>query len=218
MKIFVQNKSTVLTQFEVANALPAFKRYLSYVSSRWGAWGGASLVLETPPTQDEWQIVILDNSDQAGALGYHTYTPSGKPISYVFAETDKKYGYSWTVTLTHELAESIADPWISAAMQTSNTRFYAVENGDPVEADNLGFNITITGYPPVLCSDFVLPGWFIPGHPGPYDWRKHCTAPLQVLPGGYAQWYESGSWHQVNAEGAEMALEDSARFRDRGKS
>jgi len=215
VKIYVSNLSTALPQAEFIAAFPALKRYLSYVASRWGAWGGASLVLGPPATQDEWQIVILDNSDQAGALGYHDYTPGGKPISKVFAKTDKQYGYSWSVTLTHELSEMIADPYISACMQTSNTRLYAVEVGDPVEADDLGFNITMTGYPPVLCSDFALPGWFIPGHPGPYDYKGHCTAPLQVLPGGYAQWYDGSGWHQVGPNGEKMKLENSARFRPR---
>ncbi len=217
MKIYLSNKSTVLTDAEVAAAFPAFKRYLSYVASKWGAWGGASLVLGNPPTQDEWQITILDNSDQAGALGYHDYTPTGKPISKVFAKTDLDFGYSWTVTLTHELSEMIADPWISATMMVSNTREYALEVGDPVESDSLGFNITITGYPSILCSDFALPGWFIPGHPGPYDYKGHCTSPLQVLPGGYAQYTDSGTWHQVNAEGIVGPVDVSdARFRPRG--
>lgn len=216
MKIYCSNLSTALPQPEFVAAFPALKRYLGYVASRWGAWGGASLVQGPPATADEWQIIILDNSDQAGALGYHDFTPTGKPIGKVFAATDLQYGYSWSVTLTHELAEMIADPYISACMQTSNTRLYAVEVGDPVEADALGFNITISGYPPVLCSDFALPGWFIPGHPGPYDWKGHCSKPLEVLTGGYSQYLDAGSWHQVNAQGAEMALDvHEARFRDR---
>lgn len=218
MKIYLSNQSTVLSDAEVAAAYPAFKRYLSYVAGKWGAWGGASLILGAPPTVDEWQIVVLDDSDQAGALGYHDYTPTGKPISKIFAKTDLKYGYSWTVTLTHELSEMIADPFISACMMTSNTREYAVEVGDPVEADALGFNITISGYAPVLCSDFALPGWFIPGHPPPYDYKNHCSTWLQVLPGGYAQYTDSGSWHQVNAEGTLSPVDaHDVRFRNRVK-
>ena len=85
MKIYCQNLSTALPQTEFTGAFPALKRYLSYVSGKWGAWGGASLIHGPPPTAEEWQIVVLDNSDQAGALGYHDYTPSGKPVAKVFA-------------------------------------------------------------------------------------------------------------------------------------
>ena len=215
LKIYVSNKSTVLPDSEVQSALPAFQRQCWHVKSWWGAF--ATLVFTDSPPAESWQIVVLDDSDQAGALGYHDFTPGGRPISKIFANTDKKYGYNWTVTFSHELCEMLCDPWISAAYQTDNDKFYALEVGDPVEADEFGYAIKITGYPSITVSDFAIPNWFIPGAPGPYDYRKHCTQPLQVLVGGYAQYYSGGGWHQVNAQGAEMALEDSARFRDRSK-
>jgi len=43
-------------------------------------------------TESHWWVVVLDNSDQAGALGYHDLTSAGLPISKVFAGTDKQYG------------------------------------------------------------------------------------------------------------------------------
>jgi len=49
--------------------------------------------------------VILDDSDQAGALGYHDLTSDGLPIGKVFAASDLKAGTSWTVTASHELLE-----------------------------------------------------------------------------------------------------------------
>lgn len=196
--------------------MPAFKRYLAYVAAAWGAWGGAKLIQGPPPTPNEWLITLLDDSDQAGALGYHDFTPQGKPIGKVFAKTDLQYGYSIPVTLTHELAEMIADPYISRCEQTGARQAYATELGDPVERDEYGFKITTIGKPSVLCSDFVLPAWFIPGAPGPYDHAGHITSPLQVLPGGYAQFIDVGGWHQVGSQGEEMPIDPhDMRFRDR---
>ena len=41
------------------------------------------------PPGGVWWLVILDNSDQAGALGYHDLTPDSLPLGKVFASTDQ---------------------------------------------------------------------------------------------------------------------------------
>ena len=56
---------------------------------------------------------MTDNPDQAGALGYHEITSQGTPLGKVFAKLDLQSGASWTVTLSHELLEMLADPWIN---------------------------------------------------------------------------------------------------------
>lgn len=203
MHIYCVNHSTVLPDNEIEACIPAFNTYINHVKKYWPC--PASLTFVTPdnaPT-DAWLIIVADDSDQAGALGYHDYTPSGKPVSYVFAKTDQQYGYSWTVTFTHELAEMMADPYISTAIQVSNDSFYAQEIGDPVEDDSFGYTIRAANTSiDVLVSDFVTPAWFIPGHPGPvYDHAKHCTAPLQLLKGGYMSVFKSGKgWTQIYAQ------------------
>lgn len=218
MNTYIANESTVLSDAEVQGCIPAFSTYTTHVRAYWPRPCTLKFVPKTAIPSDGWQIIILDDSDQQGALGYHDYTPGGKPISYVFAKTDKDNGYSWTVTLTHELAEMMADPYIATALQVTNTTFYAQEVGDPVEADKLGYTIRHSGYPDVLVSDFVTPGWFIPGHPGPvYDHAKHVTKPLQILPEGYMSIFVSGQgWKQVNHEGAKVALDaKDPRYRGR---
>jgi hypothetical protein len=211
MNIYFVNKSTVVSDAELAAAFPAFKTYANHVRAVWPR--PCTLVLGTPPSDETWQVILLDDSDQAGALGYHDFTPGGKPIAKVFAKTDKKYGLSWTVTLTHELAEMLADPFISTAEQVTDTEFYAREVGDPVEADELGYKID-----GVLVSDFAFPAWFIPGAPGPYDHAHHCSKPLEILSGGYMSIFVSGrGWTQVNAQHEEVPRDSSdARFRPRG--
>jgi len=42
-----------------------------------------------------WQIIITDNPDQAGSLGYHELTSAGAPLGKVFAKLDLDNGSSW---------------------------------------------------------------------------------------------------------------------------
>jgi hypothetical protein len=204
MNIYLLNKSTVLKDDEVNAWVPAFNKFLGHVRYWWPRRANIIWSPVDREPKEAWKIIIADSSDQAGALGYHDFTPNGRPISYVFAADDLKYGYSPTVTTTHEIAEMIADPWISDVIQVSDQYFYAKEICDPVEADDLAFEITIEGYDPVLCSDFVLPNWFIPGSVGMFDYMKHVTKPLKILPKGYMSVFVSGQgWKQINQKNAE---------------
>jgi hypothetical protein len=204
MNIYLLNKSTVLADDVVQAWVPAFNKYVGLVR-RW--WPRAVNIVWSPVSrepQNAWKVVIADHSDQAGALGYHDFTPNGRPISYAFAADDIDMGYSVPVTITHEIAEMIADPWIADAIQVSDKYFYAKEICDPVEAENLAFEVEVEGYDPVLCSDFVLPNWFIPGSKGLFDHMKHVTEPLQILPEGYMSVFVSGKgWTQINHQNAE---------------
>ena len=90
-------------------------------------------------------MAILDDSDQAGALGYHDLTSEALPLDKVFAGTDLKYGYTWSVTARHQLLEMLADPNInlSVLLQTTETAgtLYAYEVCDACESDNDGYEI-----------------------------------------------------------------------------
>lgn len=198
MNIYVINKSTVLSDLQIQGWIPAFNKFVQHVRYYWPRPSNLIWCDKTHEPSKAWKLIFADTSDEAGALGYHDFTPDGRPISYVFAADDIKYGYSPTVTATHEIAEMIADPWISELFQVTNTELYAKEIGDPVEADELAYNITIEGFGPVLCSDFVLPNWFIPGSTGHFDYARHCDKPLEILAGGYMSVFTSGSgWSQI---------------------
>lgn len=182
--------------------MPAFNKFSQDVRN-W--WPRPSSLVWCPREKEPklaWKLIFADTSDYAGALGYHDFTPDGRPISYVFAADDVKYGYSPTVTATHEIAEMIADPWISQLFQVSNTEFFAQEICDPCEADELGYDIVVPPYDPVLCSDFVLPRYFVPGSEGyRLDWCKQIGTPLDILPGGYMSVFISGKgWTQIYAD------------------
>jgi hypothetical protein len=203
MNIYVLNKSTAITDAEVQEWLPAFNVFVEHVR----AWWPRPATLVWCPRDKEpalaWKLVFADKSDEAGALGYHDFTPDGRPISYVFAKDDLDNGYNPTITATHEIAEMIADPWISETFQISNTQFFAKEICDPCEADEFAYSITVDPFPAVQVSDFVLPKWFIPGSNGQLDRNQKIDRPLRLLPGGYMSVFTSGrGWTQITARKA----------------
>ena len=155
--IAVTNASTCLTDTQVEAVLPALQKQVSVdFKAYWDLDCTLTVLTKGQPlTPGWWQIVILDNPDQAGALGYHEMTSQGTPIGKVFAKLDLDNGSSWTTTLSHELLEMLADPWINWCAVGSNDKIYALEVCDAVEADNLGYQID-----GVLLSDFVTPSWF----------------------------------------------------------
>jgi hypothetical protein len=210
--VAVVNHSTVVSDADLAVAMRALQHQALYhYEPHWG--NSATLVTAEDAIPGAWLLLILDDSDQAGALGYHDFDP-GTPAGKVFAKTDQKYGLSWTVTASHELLEMLADPDVSRCYQTGNTRFHALEVGDPVEADADGYKIHN-----VLVSNFVLPSWFGQGGAYPYDFCRQLEEPLTLRPGGYESFWLDGSWRQKDAEGKDRVpdAEDSPRFRDRNQ-
>jgi hypothetical protein len=200
MNIYVINKSSAVTDSEIRAWLPAFNKFVGHVRAWWPRPATLVWIAKDQEPRDAWKLIFADKSDEAGALGYHDFTPDGRPISYVFAADDLQYGYNPTVTATHEIAEMIADPWITQAFQVSNTQFFAQEICDPCEADELAYPIKVDPYPAVQCSDFVLPKWFIPGSTGQFDYVKHISRPLEILRGGYMSVFTSGEgWTEIHA-------------------
>lgn len=207
MRIYIVNKSTVLSDAEVLDALPAFQRQTYHIREWWRS-SVEYLIYGEPPVDDAWQIVIVDDADIANALGYHDFTPGGRPIAYVFAKTDLDYGYNWQVTLSHELCEMIIDPWISECFETGKARFHATELCDPVEDEQFSYLIHVKNRAPVRVSDFITPNWLIPGSPGVYDYMGHCLQPLEVLEGGYAYYSLDGQWYAEDNFGNRMTPEE----------
>lgn len=165
------------------------------------AWGvGAQLTFapqSEPPPADAWQLVVLDDSDQAGARGYHDMTSTGLPLGKVFAKSDQQTNSSISVTCSHELLEMLGDPMMDTTVlfqdDAGNVAAFAFEACDACEADQYGYQID-----GVLVSDFVNPSWF-GQRPNPdgmptsaLDYEQHLTQALTldnpqgaILPGGY---------------------------------
>jgi hypothetical protein len=149
------------------------------------------------PDKGWWQLVLLDNSDQAGALGYHDLTQTGQPIGKVFVADDIADGQSWSVTMSHELMEMLVDPRASSCVY-NNGIIYAYECADAPEADEYAY--AIDG---VKVSNFVTPNWFNPAAPAGsrFDYGKRITKPFELLPGGYIGIFQNGQWTTINARG-----------------
>jgi len=74
----------------------------------------------TKPSNGSWWIVLLNDSDQANALGYHDLATEGLPIGKVFAASDLNAGTSWTVTASHELLEMLGELNINLTVFVQN--------------------------------------------------------------------------------------------------
>ncbi len=211
--IAITNASTVLNDREVEACISALQRQVSLdFRAYWEVECQLAFLPKGQPlTNGWWQIVVLDDPDQAGALGYHELTGEGTPLGKVFAGLDLRSGASWTVTLSHELLEMLADPWINWCAQGVDGRVYALEVCDAVEADELGYMID-----GVLVSDFVTPAWFEQTRADRVDFKRRISRPLELGKGGYIGVLEPGKgWTEVTAQGSPAEREGDRRWRRR---
>src|SRR5262249_43429420 len=130
--IAIMNRSTVVSDQDVEHAVGALQKQVDDdVYHIWGVRADLTFVAKAGKAPAvAWQLAVLDDSDQANALGYHDITKTGQPLGKAFAKTDRTYGQSWTVTLSHELVEMLGDPEINLCAQ-DGTRLWAYELADP---------------------------------------------------------------------------------------
>jgi hypothetical protein len=221
-KISITNSSTVLTDAQIEAAVGALQKQVTRdFAPVWGADADLSFVpAGRLPPKGSWSLVVLDDSDQADDLGYHDLTADGLPQGKIFAGSDLKGGYHWTVTASHELVEMLADPdinlnaFVQATGRTGVLLSYEV--ADACEADEYGYRID-----GVLVSDFVYPAWFETfraARSARFDHVGHIDKPLGILPGGYLSTFDVSSgtgWHQRNAEGQPYTYAMRARLGSR---
>jgi hypothetical protein len=187
VQIAALNQATVVSSAYVKQILPALQLQINRdFAPIWGVTAEITFYANTslvPATS--YQLVFLDDTDQAGALGYHDLTSTGMPLGKVFVRTAVQDGEAWSVVASHELMEMLIDPYIDNTVfaQTTNTggRLYAYEVCDAVE----GFAYNING---VLVSDFVTPAWFelySPYSSTQFSFLKKVTSPFELASGGY---------------------------------
>src|SRR5207248_3422725 len=144
IQISIINASTVLQDSDIAPVVDALQQQVTNdFLPPWGVNAELTFIPSgTPPPPGTWWLSILDDSDQAGALGYHDLTKEGLPLGKVFAKTDLTFGENWMVTFSHELLEMLADPNINLTVfdeSQGGGRLYAYEVCDPCEADQFGY-------------------------------------------------------------------------------
>jgi len=158
------------------------------------------------PEANSWWLVFQDETEYAGALGYHDVTPEGLPRAKVFVRTAKRMGGSWSNVASHELLNMLVDPrinviaWVESTATTPGTA-WAYEITSPCGTDQNTYKKR-----DVVVSDFVTPAWFNPAaNPSDsrFDFLGRIHKSFELLPGGWAAYYEvrSGSgWKQKIAQ------------------
>ena len=157
----------------------------------WGVTGTARAAAgPTDIHADESPIALMAHPDQAGALGDHDHTRTGRPFGRCFPLLDANDGVPWQQTAGHEGIETARDPEGNGIVQaTWDGRIWADE---PCDANEQGV-VIIDGVP---LSDFVLPPWY-GSNVGRCNWLGTLNRG-EVGPGGYAQWLDpQRGWQQV---------------------
>jgi hypothetical protein len=139
---------------------------------------------------------VFDDSDQEGALGWHTEDPDGTQYGRVFAGPVLDNGgnaltntLSVASVLSHEVLEWFVDPRCNGWWDNGSGVLYAAEVCDPVESDSYVINVThgTAAATPVTVSNFVTPAWGDPqAHQGAMlDYMQRCSKPFRMSKGGY---------------------------------
>jgi hypothetical protein len=222
IKIAIINESHDVADRDVAPLVAALQRQVTeHFAPAWGVPADLRFVPKGGlPHPGEWWVVLLDDADQAGALGYHDVTDQGLPLGKVFVRTTRLSGGHWTVTASHELLEMLGDPEINLTVFVQNRhhptgRLYAYEVCDACEEDSFGYQID-----GVLVSDFVYPSWFESFRTPKstrFDYRDHIERPLELIKGGYIGYFDvtSGSGWQQETVDARYAYQARPRVGSR---
>ena len=151
-----------------------------------------------PDLRGEAILYLWDEEDVEDALGYHLQNFRGIPYGFVFTSIAEELDEPWSVTLSHEALELLADPETNLLVMGPHPNedryvFHWFEMCDAVQAETY----EIDGVP---VSNFVLPLYFTgtretdePGARNDFLGRLHEGAPLAsfgVNPGGYVGFYD----------------------------
>lgn len=175
----------------------------------------------------QWAVHVQSHLDEPGALGYHTNGEFNQPVSYV------KYDADWTVTVSHEILEMLADPYGNRLHQArlpyrmdneatyrqfgikhpTSYVHYLLEVCDPCEATEY-----IVGGERL--SDFLTPTWYRTNGPASGAASSHaggCAFEREVAEGGYVSFCNNdGYWFQVFCRNGSLSVSELGKF-DRSK-
>src|SRR6266536_53666 len=192
--ITVVNKSTLVSDDDVKQMTRACAAQLRLHAAP--LWGRrvipvvySSTEADAPP--GAWVVAILDDPDQADALGWHTEDQGELIFGRVFARPVLDNGgdaltkpLSVASVLSHEVLETYVDPNVNLWADRGDGVAVALEVGDPVESDS--YSVTVDGTE-VTVSNFVSPHWFDPQSSSGdrFDYLGTVVAPFTMTPGGY---------------------------------
>jgi hypothetical protein len=176
---------------------------------------GPHLVKQTPDRRGDAVVYLVDHATVKDAEGYHDRNGGDVPCGFVFLEACAECNDPWSVALSHEVLELVADPMNNLTVQGPSPHdhrhlvFHTFEVCDPVQAEYY----EIEG---VKVSNFVLPGWFTRGDAAgvrnDFLGRPEPGATLpsfSMSPGGYLCFWdplrEGDKWHSMMRDGDAVA-------------
>lgn len=202
MKIALLNCSSA-TYDDAARIGDALRQYLAIVADKHDRRPSDVQFFKGEVIAPEgWRpLVMMNDGDTPGAIGYHDLDPHGRAYGRGFLNMipgrvvlrdPSGAGASFAGVLSHEAAEMLGDENVNlysdGPLFDPHTRkphsLVAVELGDPVQAQ--AFTISV-GAVQVDASNFVLPAWFSARCQGEQvDYLRQVSMPLVIAPGGYA--------------------------------
>lgn len=202
MLIAVINESTMVTNAQCQTMCQAIQVQLDlHVLPAWNMKAGTIKFYadKTKVPGYAWVVNMLDNSTQAGALGYHSLD-NDLIDAFIFAAPVLQNGgavmvynpanpgqYLVSSTLSHEVCEMVGDRYANGfSVGADNSTLYCQELCDPVEDGT--YSVTVGGQA-IGLSNFVFPSWFNPEAKNPlnapFDYMNKLTAPMTMTSGGY---------------------------------
>jgi len=207
--IAIVNDTSLLTDAAVLPVVAAIQKQIDLDFGP--AWNVFARLEAIPhghvPQLGSWVVVLRDECDAPGALGYHT--DETLPWGLVGVQVAIEEHMAWSSVLSHEVLEMMADPWATLCYQAGD-RLYAYEICDPTE----GLPYAIDG---VQVENFILPNWFRRGSSGPWDHCQRLTSPLALGPGGYDSFTDIGHWAQENNSRVRASKFDVSSLSRRGR-
>jgi hypothetical protein len=202
MLIAVINESTMVSDAQVQTMCQAIQIQLNlHLLPAWNM-KAATITFYADKTKVPgyaWVVNMLDNSTQAGALGYHSLD-NDQVDAFIFAAPVLQNGgaimvydpsnpgqYLVSATLSHEVCEMIGDRFTNGfAVGPNGSTLYCQELCDPVEDGT--YAITVAGQA-IGVSNFLFESWFNAEAKSPqnlpFDYMNKLTAPFTMTSGGY---------------------------------
>lgn len=206
-QIAIVNVSTCITDVQGQNMTDALNYLLPTFCKDWSLPVCIATYIKLGKTTNiPTKIVLLDNTDEPSALGYHDLK-NNIPYGKVFAKTillsggSILYNSNFSVptvaqALSHEVFELLVNPICNSWWQFSDSGLCPSEVGDPVEGNIVTVTLSYNKPPSrvqVGMSDWILPAWKDPqSTKGPYNHLNTLTAPFQLSHNGYEIIYTNG--------------------------
>jgi hypothetical protein len=159
------------------------------------------------------KIHFFDSAHQATDYGWHIVDAHGLPYAHAFAAPSIANKSGWitgtdsiSATASHEALEMLGDPAANEYCLDNDARLWSREVCDPVQENLYGI---MAGGMKVLVSNFVLPAYFNPWAPGPYDHLGVLEKPFSLAKGGYAVSERASADHEKFGRRLTVTFDDA---------